>query len=335
MWICIISSIIFSDFSVGCILFLHWTIGEQNSGFISDKLILKVKEIPIFKTLIRISKFEYFKKTKIKNYDYELKNYLRNCTYKKFFLDINISKIWNNIGKEYIDLYKRWFNDFGVIKNDIISFDNIMMENEKFVFKEIIEKVNSYPYKQNEVKDILISIQNNDFSFKTIYQNLKEVANSTIAEYFVNLFFAQKIGIPPSCFKKYCRTNLRNGTLQPLSHAPGRGPDMYYFKDKKFYIIETTIHKTLKQVRNNELFNVIDHSNLKKSTYLNSEIIEKITEMHIFLITKLKSDEENEELQKKLLFNINLDLNNNRNKIKFFIKVMNFSAFVYWNSEQI
>ena len=48
------------------------------------------------------------------------------------------------------------------------------------------DEIQQYPFDLMTAKNYLIKIQENDFSFKETDINLAYVANSTIAEYFVN-----------------------------------------------------------------------------------------------------------------------------------------------------
>ncbi|MDC8913763.1 AlwI family type II restriction endonuclease [Metamycoplasma hyosynoviae] len=74
---------------------------------------------------------------------------------------------------------------------------------------------------------------------------LENIEDSTLAEYFVNLFISMKIKIPPSKFNEFCNTQM-DEKLFPIFTARGEKADFQYIdkKNKKVIVVETTIIKT-------------------------------------------------------------------------------------------
>lgn len=276
----------------------------KNKQIIENSLIEQLIDTTFINNLLKILENGFIKsQNKLKNKKEKLKSYLKNIKYEEFVMDIHITKIWMNIGWEYADLNKRWLQDFGLIDNDKITNKSIEIMENKISYKNISLLINKYPYKFNLVEENLLKIGERDFSFKGEDENLKEIPNSTIAEYFVNLFFAYKENINPNDFKNFSRTKLTN-SLFPLIHAPGKGPDMYLIKNNELIVIETTIHKTCREIQNNEIFPIIEHVNLDNINYVVDKNIKKnITSSKIILITLLKEKSELDKIHELLDFN--------------------------------
>lgn len=284
----------------------------KNKDRIEDILINTIKDIPVFKFLLSLKENGFYKKKNKKNKSMKnnfliLKNYLSNVEYNDFFMEINVAKLYSNLGNDYNDLMMRWLNDFNLIYYDNVVDDNFDFNQieKKIELKDIELNFKNYPYSLENVKDKLNSIQEKDFNFKFQDNNIKDTPNSAIAEYFVNLYFAIVNNIDPNKFHKYSRTKLKSKSLYPYSHAPGKGPDMYLLENenRKLKIIETTIHNTIKQIKNNEIFNVIDHVKLNEIDYINKNLKDKIKSTEIILVTPLNSFSELKEVEKTLKLN--------------------------------
>lgn len=282
---------------------------KENKEF-DDSMIYKIiKNTDIFKKLIRYN-LGHLPKNKRINYFEEIKKYINSVTYSELFADLSATKIWQNISREYFDLMKRWFDDFLLIEKDKINYESILKIEKGNWWSDIKNNIKDYPYKLNQVNNILLRIYEGDYTFKYDNENLKDITNSTLAEYFVNLHFAITKSIPENDFKQFSRTKLQPGSLLPLIHAPGNGPDMYLLNNEKLTIIETTIHKTVKQIKNNEIFNVLDHVNLDSIEYIPSNLRNEIKKTEIILITSLDNEKELEDVKEDLNYN---HQNKNRN----------------------
>lgn len=275
---------------------------KKIDDFMIEKIIANVK---IFKKLIK-----YLSQSKKIKYFDEIKKYINSTSYYQLFADLSATKIWQNISREYYDLIKRWFNDFLLIEKDKINYENILKIEKGNRWNEIKRNIKDYPYELNQVNNILLKIYENDYTFKYENENLKDVTNSTLAEYFVNLHFAITKSISKNDFEQFSRTKLQPGTLLPLIHAPGSGPDMYLLNDEKLTIIETTIHKTVKQIKNNEIFNVLDHVDLDSIKYIPNDLKNDIKKTEIILITSLNKEKELKDVKQDLDYN---HQNKNRN----------------------
>lgn len=277
---------------------------KKENNTIDDLLIYEMlKNTHLFNDLIKFKMNPLFKKIKKNNVTTAMKKYINSVDYAQFFYDLSASKIWKNIAKDYHDLMKRWFMDFQLIKQNKIHIEDIQKRERKYYWNEISENIHHYPYQLNQVNHILLKIQNNDYTFKYDDKHLKDIANSTLAEYFVNLHYALTKFIPNHRFIEYSRTKLQPGTLLPLIHAPGNGPDMYLLKDEHLTVIETTIHKNVREIRNHEVFNILDHINLDTIKYLSNETKEKIKKTEVILVTLLNSEEELNNIKNDLDYN--------------------------------
>lgn len=257
---------------------------------------------------VRIKKYkEYYKKhdsekNKIKREEKIefFQEYFSTKKYEDFLLDIHMIKIWKNIFDEYNDLTRRWLTDFSLIYEDKMINNFITIEENVIEYSMVKKIINEYPYSISEVEQNLLKIQEGDFNFKFHDDSLSNITNSTIAEYFVNLFVAIKNNINVNDFPNFSRTKLQPNTLYPLSHAPGKGPDMYLIKNNNLVIIETTIHKNKKSIKNNEIFNIIDHVQLDKIAYLSNQDMKNLDSTKIFLITNLNDDNDLIDIKKEL-----------------------------------
>lgn len=268
---------------------------------IHDFLIYKMlKNTRLFNDLIKFKINPLFEKQKKINKNKVMKEYINSVHYAQFFYDLSATKIWKNIFDDYHDLMTRWFNDFQLIKRNEIHAEDVLKRERKYHWNEINEDIHNYPYELQQVNHILLKIQSDDYTFKYEDKNLKDIANSTLAEYFVNLHYALTQLIPKNQFIEFSRTKLQLGTLLPLIHAPGNGPDMYLLKDEQLTIIETTIHKNIRKIRNHEVFNILDHINLDTIKYLSNETKEQIKNTKVILVTLLHNKEDLYHLQNDL-----------------------------------
>ena len=304
---------------------------------IDDLLINEAIKTRLFDRFIKLRLNGFYKKVSqkvkpIRNKFFVLKEYLNNVKYSDFFNDMNVTKLYANLGDDYNDLILRWLNDFYLINDDYVIDNNFYFNQNKILLNEINASFKKYPYNLDNVKNKLISIQNSNFDFKFKDDNIKNTPNSTIAEYFVNLYFAITNNIEPKDFQKYSRTKLKSNTLYPYSHAPGKGPDMFLLENEneKLKIIETTIHNTVKQIKNNEIFNIIDHVKLNEIKYINNDLKNKIKATEIVLVTPLNDFNELEEIEKTLKLNFN-NTNNcgneKKSKVTNFIKILDYRQF--------
>lgn len=281
------------------------------------------KEWEPFKEMHKINYFGTYKINGRKNYEKEYLEYIKNVNYEKLIIDLTKIRFRILLLKEYYDLNRRWLNEFNLInKENKINSQMILLKNDsKLELNQSKIKHNNYPFDLKDVQEYLIKINERDFSFKKLNDNIKDIANSTIAEYFVNLFYAMKLKIQPNDFKKYSRTILQTGTLYPQIHAPGHGPDLFHIIQNKLRIVETTIHENKSSVRNNEIFSVVDHVDLDKIKYLKNEQKAKIKETEIILVSLLKKQEQLDEIRK--LINSML----NKNQFHKSTDVTNFDKF--------
>ena len=189
--------------------------------------------------------------------------YINNINYNNLIFNLWVQRHKRTLDKDYKDLFFRWMSDLQLskassTKNNYFSNDKIIKMGNLY-YVNITNKNFYYPYSKEIVYKYLDSISKSDFSFKIHDDELVNVGNSVIAEYFVNLYFCYKFDINPKDMKKYVNTKMTYD-LYPLFTAPGGVPDMSYRKDDNTVInIETTIHKTLRQVENNEIFPCVDH----------------------------------------------------------------------------
>lgn len=276
-----------------------------------------------FRIMYKNGFFGTFKENGWKFYEKEYFEYIFNVSYENLILDLTKIKIYKLIFHEYYDLNKRWFNDFNLIsEKEMIKISDFINKNHNNISLNFETPINQYPFKINEVEHYLNMINENDFSFKLKNDYLKQIANSTLAEYFVNLCYSIKNDINPLNFVNNSRTLLQSGTLYPSLHAPGKGPDLYHIiDDKKLRIIETTIHKNKKMVRNNEVFCAVDHADLNSIDYIGKEAKKQINQTEIILVTPLKKEEDLIDIKKLISLNLN------KNKEKNTVDVTNFYLF--------
>lgn len=198
--------------------------------------------------------------------------------------------------EEYFDLFCRWMKDFGYYSN-INNKNALLQKKNKYSFPL------KYPFNEKDVEQYLKQINQKDFSFKNKIM-LKEVPNYTLAEYFVNLFFAYYFSIKPTDFQKYSRTIINAYDLTPISQAPGKGADFRYYDEnnKVLYFVETTIHNSENKIINHESFPVANH--IKEglqffNKFINDfsiklfvvSIIDKVNENHLFAHCNVKKEE--------------------------------------------
>ena len=298
---------------------------KKNKKYISDEEYFVWKKWD-FQTMHKFGFFGTYKQNKTKYYEQEYYEYISNVQYEKLILDLTRIRIEKLILKEYFDIDKRWLIGFDLIdKNGNIKIQNLNIKcsKDKNIYLKIDDiSIEEYPFKMENIENYLTLINNFDFSFKKSIHYLSDVSNSTIAEYFVNLYYSMKCKIKPKDFQKNSRTILQTGTLYPQIHAPGRGPDYFHIIENKLRIIETTIHSTKKNVLNHEVFNVIDHVNLDNLNYLKFEERKKIISTEIILVSPLKKQNDLDEIKQSIII-----LSNNK-KYDNSVNVTNFSEFI-------
>lgn len=293
---------------------------------ISKFLYKKLLKVPTFKAILSSNYFKSltpsFKCSKKEIIESGYR-YINMVNYEKFVIDIEKARNYKNLSVEYFDLNIRWFDNLNLIENK--EFNKKMLNKNELQYIEIKNNFINYPYDLKITESYLDKIQKGIYDFKTSDKNLINVCNSTLAEYFINLYYSLKNNINPDKFRHFARTKVQPGTLYPRTTAPGNGPDMFHIINKKLRIIETTIHNTLKQVRNNEVFNVCDHINLNKlDFYLSKQDIQNINQTEIVLVSPL-SENNFVELE-QLIYKNTPEINISR-KIKNNVIVTNFSGF--------
>lgn len=296
---------------------------KKANNFISEKDYYFWQNWEAFKDMHRANYFGTHQTNRRKNYEKEYLEYIKNVDYQKLIIDLTKIRFRKLILREYYDLNKRWLNEFNLISEaDKINSKMILLKNNsKLQLNPSHVNHNKYPFDLKEVHDYLVKINERDFSFKKLNHNIKDIPNSTIAEYFVNLFYAMKLDIAPNDFEKYSRTILQTGTLYPQIHAPGHGPDLFHIIKNKLRIVETTIHESKSSVRNNEVFSVIEHVDLNKIKYLKNEEKSKIKETEIILVSLLKKQNELDEIKKIISSLLN------KNQLHKSTDVTNFDNF--------
>lgn len=226
--------------------------------------------------------------------------------------------------KEYLDLFNRWVFDLGISKTsstkcehyDSDSIENL--SNGKYYLLNNSDKKIEYPYSIDQVNEFLFNISENDFKFKyddKYKRELSFIANSVLAEYFVNIKYCYLYNIEPINFIKYVNTKVTID-LFPIFTAPGGQPDMCFYNEYIIHNIETTILKTKRENENNEIFPCLKH--LKDS--INKHQGEFAKELYLTFITSLESEEFNARFE----HNFNYDFNFDDNRIKKLI-VNNFN----------
>ena len=192
--------------------------------------------------------------------------------------------------KEYADLLCRWLKNLNIIVNidknqkdiDINDVKISLKNNSLFIAPTNIPK--DYPFSFEQTKCFLLEIAKKNFKFKNIEENkcLKDIANYTIAEYFVNLYFAYLLKIKVEEFSIYSNTKI-NSQLLPMSQATGRHSDFVYSFENKLYSVETTIHTQKNQTIDSEATKVIRHL-----TYAYDDAIQKykfIDDIKLFFVS--------------------------------------------------
>lgn len=192
--------------------------------------------------------------------------------------------------KEYADLLCRWLKNLNIIVNidknqkdiDINDVKISLKNNNLFIAPTNMPK--DYPFSFKQTKCFLLEIAKKNFKFKNIEENkcLKDIANYTIAEYFVNLYFAYLLKIKAEEFSIYSNTKI-NSQLLPMSQATGRHSDFVYTFENKLYSVETTIHTQKNQTIDSEATKVIRHL-----TYAYDDAIQKykpIDDIKLFFVS--------------------------------------------------
>lgn len=216
---------------------------------------------------------------------------LKNLTTESFEEKLEFFRIKKLLLKEYFDVFCRWMKEFGYYDKT----NKVEILRKKTEYNSL-----SYPFTIENVEQYLNQINKRDFTFKKKNKILEDVPNYTLAEYFVNLFFAYYFSIEPADFQKYSRTIVNNQDLTPISPAPGKGADFRYYdkKTKVLYFIETTIHNSENAIINNESFPIANHIKQGLEKSINDYSIklfvvshlDKLNENHLFAHCNLKKE---------------------------------------------
>ncbi|WP_027334421.1 hypothetical protein [Mycoplasma elephantis] len=221
-----------------------------------------------------------------------------------------------------------------ITKRDILKFidlDLLKKINEENIYSSNLYKPKcfnevKFPLDIEQTKKVLEGIQESNFNIAAKYNNeFKNIQHSIIAEYMVNLFFAHKLKLTVTQFRKSCHTSM-DINLIPLFTAKGGSPDFDWYDERKNiqYIIETTIHKTPNDVIKNESFTIMNHATsvLGKNSQ-NSKLKLFFINFLNFKTEKLKNDVE-------LAFNSLFDsfLKDIKNKILY---KLSFKELTYFN----
>ncbi|MDC8962387.1 hypothetical protein [Metamycoplasma hyosynoviae] len=182
-----------------------------------------------------------------KNNKVEIIEKLEKMKLNDYLLFIEKERLKRLLDKEYKDLFLRWLKDFKLINNfkdKNIKLNFLEKEYNKFYIR-YKQKPEKYPFTFEEVTKFISYISNRKFHFKNSNKMLENIEDSTLAEYFVNLFISMKIKIPPSKFNEFCNTQM-DEKLFPIFTARGGKADFQYIdkKNEKVIVVETTIIKT-------------------------------------------------------------------------------------------
>ncbi|MDD7883949.1 hypothetical protein, partial [Metamycoplasma hyosynoviae] len=197
-----------------------------------------------------------------KNNKNEIIEKLKNMKLYDYLLLVEKERLKRLLDREYKDLFLRWLKDFKLINNfkdKNIKLDSLEKEDNKFYIK-YKQKPKKYPFAFEEVKKIISDIWKKEFYFKNTNEIFKNIPDSALAEYFVNLFVSMKIKIPPSKFEKFCNTKM-DEKLFPTFTAPGGQADFHYIDNinKKVIVVETTIIKNGNSITKAEFEPVARH----------------------------------------------------------------------------
>ena len=291
--------------------------------------ILKTKELygnrfiqindPIFQLNIKNSNLDKtLKRLKISLFDF-----INSYSLLKIIQELVITKNDSLLLKDYKDLFKRWLNGFELVKENLIDNSRIIQKENGLSWKPIIKSDVQYPYSFHEVQFILSQIQEHNFNFKLQDEYLSQVLNSTIAEYFVNLYYAYRLKISPYEFANFSRTKLQPSTLYPSSPAPGKGADMYFKNEDTLYIIETTIHNNESSIKNHEIFPIESHTNINQINLFDEIQKQEIKKEIVNLICPLEHSETMKKIEKRLDIVLQ-NLKNETSVQDIYCKVLNF-----------
>ncbi|WP_373441393.1 hypothetical protein [Metamycoplasma equirhinis] len=305
-----------------------------------NKIISKDFKFKYTKKLLNISK-------NIKNINYLdlINKYIKESNAKTFLTDLKKLSVIANIEKEYKDMFIRWMNQLYLLPRSkqeqirkaealkYINLDNLKKLSEENIYQIKVynfenQNICQLPFDEEQVKNALINIQKNNFDqIKKEHKELQNNNNSTLAEYFVNLFFAHKLNLSNNEFKESCHTIL-NTNLLPSYTAGGGLPDFNWYNEKENiqYVVETTIHRTKNEIIKQESYSIVNHT--RKVTQENTEKI-KLFFINFLDFTK---DEFEDDVDKVFgaIFDVLLTKWPNKNLIK-----LNFEDLTkQWNNTQ-
>lgn len=268
---------------------------------------------------------------------------------KEFLILFEEQKLKQLLLREYNDLFRRWMVNFGFISDlnfetldpDLVK-EKTNYENNIFTLNITNIKIQVYPYSKEDTIKNLKLINDNLFSkIKKDNKELSNVPNSTIAEYFVNLFYSYALKINACDFIKYSKTKVDNETLQPRIHAPGGRADFQYIDNNKLIIVETTIHGSVTEIINNEAYPISNHV---KSLLLDESNNLNVNKKNFFVFfvynkelldTKNANQENFNEIKDKIFIYSNNIIQQYNYPVKFSSNIFGFNELDLQKSENI
>ena len=231
--------------------------------------------------------------------------------------------------------------NFETLDPDLVK-EKTNYENNIFTLNITNIKIQVYPYSKEDTIKNLKLINDNLFSkIKEDNKELSNVPNSTIAEYFVNLFYSYALKINACDFIKYSKTKIDNETLQPRIHAPGGHADFQYIDNNKLIIVETTIHSSVTQIINNEAYPISNHV---KSLLLDESDNLNVNKKSFFVFfvynkelldTKNANQENFNEIKNKIFIYSNNIIQQYNYPVKFSLNIFGFNELDLQKSENI
>lgn len=259
----------------------------------------------------------------------------------------NIWKIrFKDLFKEYSDINNRWFLQFNLINsksqidNKISwkeleeSLKNFIYEDSSYKYKEIQKLPQTYPIGKEDVLNFFVNLDKSNyeeriFDLKTKYKKYESFynldSNATIMEYMVNLYYAYKFSFSIEDFLKFSRTIVDAFNLLPIIHAPGKGADMEIYTNNKLIIIETTIHKDIKNILKNEFFQSMFHSLDKLKDFQEEEVTVNI---NLIAFWETNDKEELRSIQTSFLDLFRYFDTDYLNKKKISFNLINFNELI-------
>lgn len=260
------------------------------------------------------------KKNKIKN-NHELIEFIINEG--KNLINHVIEHINYNTIKDYKDINLRFFVDINFVykdtnkkirinqkyKKNFLKLLNVKFDKNLDNFKSYISNIKDpgikikqkYPYNIEQIKEMMGYISKEKWNeLKEKYKDdFNAIANPTIFEYLITLFFFVSLNHDVNKFINCCNTKL-NAELKPSSHATGGKPDgIFLDKDGNvFATIESTILCSLESIIKNEA------TSIQRHCY--NQFKDKENKYVIFVTNQIKSED-----KAKLIYYF-MDANNSK-----------------------